>query len=242
LAHLLLLKLYLPSRYSYPTIRFVMAIAAGIVVFIWLHKARAWLHQNQSLDWSLKQTFLVGFCGLLLFISIVVPAIPVTFISQENWKVSQAPQLHQFLAAQPKDTLVASLAQEADNIPAFANRSTLVGEEFAMAYHPKYYALIEQRVTDLVHAQYNTDLTAAKQVIQTYKIDYFLIESTAFEPLYLLSRKWFMHSSFTPTVWEAIASLQQGNIPALAQLSSECTVFTHNTFTLLDANCILKQS
>lgn len=242
-AHLLLLKLYFPSRYTYPTIRFVMAIAAGIVVFIWLQHAKDWLSQKSQTKtaWKLKESFLVGVVVLAMLISIVVPAIPFVFLSLENWKVGSAAPLYEFLSAQPKDTLVASLAQEADNIPAFSSRSTLVGEEFAMAYHPKYFAPMKQRAIDLIQAHYSPNLTGVKTVIQTYGIDYFLIESTAFEPNYLSSRKWFMHSSFTPAVREAIASLQQGAMPALAKVT-DCTALTVNSLILLDATCILEKS
>ncbi|NJN88183.1 MAG: hypothetical protein HC881_20175 [Leptolyngbyaceae cyanobacterium SL_7_1] len=209
-----------------------------------MHQATAWLKhkQQQQMPWTVKQMLWAGVYGVCLLISIIVPAIPLAFISLENWKGSAAPQVHEFLAAQPTATLVASLAQEADNIPAFAERSTLVGEEFALAYHPKYYAVMEQRATELIEAQYSADLAAAKAMIQQYGIDYFLIESTAFDPTYLLSRKWFMHSSFTPTVMEAIARLQQGTIPALAQLSPDCTALAVDTFRLLNADCILEQS
>ena len=66
--------------------------------------------------------------------------------------------LVKYLAEQPKDMLVASLSEEANNIPAFAQRSILVGREFAMAYHPIYFRQIKRRAVDLLQAQYSPDL------------------------------------------------------------------------------------
>jgi len=64
---------------------------------------------------------------LLLLYPALTNNFPVT-----NYVVGKAPELYEFLAEQPSDIRVASLALEANNIPTFAKRSILVGSEYAL--------------------------------------------------------------------------------------------------------------
>ncbi|BAU62700.1 hypothetical protein STA3757_00510 [Stanieria sp. NIES-3757] len=237
LAHLLLPKLHLPSRYTYHSLRIVMAIASGIVLTVWLDRWKQLLRKNHK--------FLTILVKLSLVIIIIFPAIPPVFIGWfQNWQVGTAPEIYQFLAEQPPNTLVASLTRETNNIPAFSLRSVLVGREFALAYHTKYYQQFKRRAIDLIEAQYSPNSLKIKQVIQKYGIDYWLLENTSFQPNYLLQHDWLNYSSFHNSVNHANTNLKRGEVPALAQFikDSKCISVTTQNLTLLNAECILKQS
>jgi hypothetical protein len=241
LAHLLLPQLHLPSRYTHHSIRFVMPIAAGIVLLVLLESGWRWLCKKRltKARFTRKETFLLGLVGLFAAIVIIVPAIPsgVLFLFQ-TWVVGKAPAVYEFLSKQPKDTLVASIAPEADNIPAFSQRSILASREFALAYHPAYYDRIQQRTIDIIRAQYSSNLSVTKSIIQKYGIDFFLIERNAFELDYLLKQEWLIRSSFRDIVFETINQLERGERSTLAKLSDRCATVSTEKLILLEAVCI----
>ncbi|MBF2021674.1 MAG: hypothetical protein IGR93_16645 [Hydrococcus sp. C42_A2020_068] len=243
LAHLLLPKLHLPSRYTHHSIRFVMPIAAGIVLLVLLESGWRWLSKKRltKAKFTRKESFLLGLVALFATIVIIVPAIPsgVLFLFQ-TWIVGDAPAVYEFLSKQPKNILVASIAQEADNIPAFSQRSLLASREFALAYHPAYYNRIQQRTIDTIRAQYSSDLSVTKSIIQKYSIDFLLIERNSFQPDYLLKQEWLTRSSFRDSVFATINRLEKGEIPALEKLSDRCSVVSTEKFILLEAACITK--
>jgi hypothetical protein len=242
LAHLLLPKLYYPNRYTYHSLRFVMAIAAGIVLFSLLQSGRRWLinkRQSQT-KFSVKEFFITGLAGLFIAATVLIPAAPPLVFLLESWQVGHYPALYQFLAAQPKNILVASLDQEADNIPAFAERSVLVSGEFAFAFHVNYYTEMKQRAAATLRAQYSPELADVRQFIQKYDIDFWLVNKNFLQPDYLLSQVWLVNSSFQEQVFETVDRLQQAETPALAGLLNKCSVLTTETLVLLKADCLKK--
>jgi uncharacterized membrane protein YidH (DUF202 family) len=243
LAYIFLPKLHLPSRYTHHSIRFVMPIAAGIVLLVLLESGWRWLvkKRQSKTKFTRQESWLLNLIGLLAAIVIIVPAIPsgVLYLWQ-TWVVGDAPAIYQFLSEQPKDILVASIAPDADNIPAFSRRSILSAREFALAYHPNYYEQIQQRTIDTIRAQYSTDLSITKEVIQKYGIDFFLIERQSFQVNYLLELEWLSRSSFSNIVFETIAKLKEGEIPALAKWRDRCTVVASKKSMLIEADCLTK--
>ncbi|MEA5468298.1 hypothetical protein, partial [Spirulina sp. 06S082] len=148
LAHLLLFRLYYPSRYTYHSWRFVLSIAAGIVLAALIEKGWNWWQQHRGRGFLPK--IALGCSGLLAGVFIGVPLIPPLIIAFQGWVVGETPLLYTYLAQQPPQTIVASLAPEADNIPAFAHRTTWVGREFALPHHPQYYETIADRISQLL--------------------------------------------------------------------------------------------
>ncbi|HEY9638845.1 MAG TPA: hypothetical protein V6C57_00085, partial [Coleofasciculaceae cyanobacterium] len=153
-AHLLLFKLYLPSRYTEYTLRFTLVFATAIVLVVLLHAAWHWLHQQtppkryqQFLVWTLTLTVAAG---LLLYPSVDGQAI-------KSYWVGEHPKLYQFFARQPKDIRIASVARDVDNIPTFAQRSLWVGREYALPYQVGYANQFRQRVIDTLQAQYSLE-------------------------------------------------------------------------------------
>ncbi|NEQ43781.1 MAG: hypothetical protein F6K00_09580 [Leptolyngbya sp. SIOISBB] len=139
LAHLLLFELHLPSRYSSHSIRTILGVACGVSWVIILddishvissirqrqrRQSTAQLIHQASL---LKQTVFIGLSGLLIIFMVIYPT---TFFERfprvGYYDFSDNAKLYEYFAAQPKDTMVASLSDQAGNIPMFSGRSVLV--------------------------------------------------------------------------------------------------------------------
>ncbi|MGB5715096.1 MAG: hypothetical protein WBM44_29770 [Waterburya sp.] len=241
MAHLLLPRLHLPSRYTYHTLRFVLAISSAIVLTVIIDLIRNQLKRKLKYKIPLNLSEKVKLTTITLFgiIMIVVPALPHIFLNgYQGWKVGEDKEIYQYLAQQPKDILVASLSKQANNIPAFSQRSILVGGEFAMAYHPAYHNQIKQRTVALLQAQYSSDLVVLKSFIQQYNIDYFLLDETAFSSEYFSRKKWLINSSWRDETQQTIKQLKSGITPALTRFIQPCTAISTEDLILVDAACI----
>lgn len=253
LAHLLFPQLYLPSRYSFYSLRVVMATAAGITVFlvirtVWCLKPVGPqspppvgdFELNKSISKSLIYGGLRGQKGpLALFLAAVIalPAVPPLFLPVQGWVTGHSPNLYHFLAQQPKDALVASLTLEADNLPALTQRSVLVSRELALAYHPAFYDVMQQRIADLLRAQYGS-LAELQQVIRQYGVDVWVVDQQFADPDYLLQQDWLIHSSVQSVVLEQVERLKAGFTPALTQAIGSCTALSEHQLIVLKAICI----
>ncbi|MBD2093715.1 hypothetical protein H6F90_00905 [Trichocoleus sp. FACHB-591] len=232
LAHLLLFKLQLPSRYTHHSFRVITAIATGIVLITLFDALWRWATQSQSAP---KQYLAIGIIVLVSAALLLYPSYDQRF-PDTKYKEGQAPALYQFLQKTPKASLVASLSEEANFVPYFGQRPVLAGREYALPFHQRYYSQFRQRVTDLLQAQYSPNQEAVEQFIQQYGINFWLLDQEAFTPHYLASNRWFQQ--FQPAAREAQTRLEQGITPAIAQTVPRCTVFSAERLILLDAACI----
>lgn len=295
-AHILLYKLYAPSRYTVHSLRFVLALAAGIVLTLVLDGVFRACEQRTKISRKLLGFSFVIYALLLtvywlifsypggkknLVIRLALGAVVTLILLLLDWvfhpsqqgvkpyagrqflalaltvllgaalvlvspgsvsyKVGRFPTLYEFFQDQPKDALIASLEEEADNLPIYSHRSTLVGNEYAIPFHVGYYRQIHQRATDLIRAQYSQDLVESKNFIQKYGVDFWLLDRAAFTSEYLAqdnSRNLWLRQ-FSPTK-EALDRLEQGKIPALADFMKRCSVFESENLVVLQAKCITK--
>ena len=244
LAHLFLPVLHLPSRFTYHSLRLILGITTAIVLTIILDTLKIWLDKKLHLSKSLKLLDKIKLALIIIASTtiVVVPAIPFIFTSFQNWKVGTNPEIYQYLARQPKDVLVASLSEDANNIPAFSQRSILVGGEFAFAYHPTYYHRVRQRTVDLLQAQYSPDPEVLTSFIRKYGIDYIVLDKTAFTPEYLLEKDWLINSSWRDETELAIAQIETKSTSAIAKLILDCSVVSTDNSYLIDTTCILSPS
>jgi len=230
-AHLLLFRLHFPGRYPYHSLRVVLPLAAGIALVLGLETILRSLTQG---GFGRARLIRLGLSGLLAALLLLGPLFLT--IQNQGQIVGDVPRLYEFLRRQPPDTLVASVAEEVNNLPSFAARPILVGREYALPYHTRYYAEIRQRTLDLIAAQYSPDLETVKRFIQTYGVDFILLDAAAFTPDYVADHEWMQQ--FQPITTTAERQLQQGQIPALAELVESCTVLQTKDLMLLKAQCI----
>ncbi len=261
-AHLLLFRLHHPSRYSQHSLRIIMALAGGIAFTLIIDFVREKFHlfnhssktkpveKNQTILSSYRKLIthpikflfpvprsLFPYLYIVLTFLLLYPALTNNF-PVTNYVVGKAPQLYEFLAKQPSDIRVASLALEANNIPTFAKRSILVGSEYALPYHQGYYAEIKQRANDLIQAQYSPNLEEVKKFIQKYEIDFWLLDSQALTLEYVRKNHRLQQLNNNAATLVR-AQMENGIIPSLLNVPESCRILDIQDLLLLDAKCIL---
>ena len=233
-AHLFLFKLHLPNRYTEHSLRILVALAAALALTILLDTG---LRVAQTKG---KPLLGVGFTGGLAAILLVYPSLlqandypfPI-----RRYTVGDVPELYEFLQQQPKDTLIASLAEEANSLPTFAQRSILVGGEgYALPYHLDYYQEIYQRTVDLIEAHYSLDEGMVQDFIRRYGVDLWLVERGAFTPEYVMGNRWIQEYESAAT--RARLSLEGGGVPVLVERMERCRVFEGKGLVVLSADCL----
>ena len=228
LSHVFLFKLFLPSRYTIHSLRIVIALAAGLVLILIVD---GFFKTFKSLIFlPIIVTVILGF--FLLF----YPNLFWRHFPRTGSIIGSQPELYDFFLKQPKDIIIASLAQEASNIPTFSYRSVLVASEQALPYHVGYYKQIRQRANDLIEAQYSPDIKLVKDFITKYNISFFLIEKNAFQTEYLEKNFWF--KQWKPVAEKVKTQLNQGNVPVIEKIVPACTSFENQEFIVISGKCI----
>lgn len=246
LAHLLLFELHLPSRYTSHTFRIVLAVAAGITWAIALHSllfnGQSWyrqLHRQSRIRFVAAPVQLLPALVSALFLIAVLfyyPLLIGNFPKVGYKDFAPSHRLYEFLAAQPKDTLIASLSDEANNIPTFTGRSVWVAREYGLAYHKGYYDRFRQRSETLIEAQHTDNPAVLANFIYTSGIDLWLVDRAAFQADYLLNHRW--RRQFAAASQTAATQLQRGEVPILQRALDRCTVFSGQPWVVAEARCI----
>ena len=233
-AHLLLFKLHLPSRYTGHSFRVVIAIATAISFILILDFILNWV-QGKLLFTQLVASIAVA----IIIISLLGYSSFVKNFPKTSYKLGKFPELYHFLQQQPHNTLVASVAEEVNNLPSFSRRSILVGREYAIPYHLGYYYQFRQRMLDLVRAQYSPELTEVKEFIEKYNITLILLESGALTPNYLIKERWIRELQ---TAKEALDNMKKGKVPILTSFLESCQAFETQGLIVIQADCIVEIS
>lgn len=223
LAHAMLFKLHLPSRYTQHSLRIVMALAAAIVLTALIDALH---HQGQR--W-----FAIVIVALLL----VGYPFTLTNFPRTSYVIGKMPALYEFIAQQPKTAVIASLAEEANNLPVFARRSVLVGSEYAIPYHLGYYRRFRQRVLDLITAEYSPNLQRMQTTIANYGITLWIVDRANFTPEALAQNSWLRQ--YQPAYGEALRQLQQNQVPAIVRHIPRCSVMETGSLVVLNAACLV---
>jgi hypothetical protein len=242
IAHAVLFRLHLPNRYTKHSFRIVIAIAGAIALVVIIDAILQWashrFHAARS-PRSNRQLAAIATSLVLLAIVFSYPWLLRRFPAPD-YVVAEPTEIFEFFAAQPSDILVASLSDQANNIPSMSQRSILASSEIANPYHLGYYRQIWARQLDLMRAQYTPDLNEIQALIQTYGIDYFLVDANAFTPDYIEGDRWLRETQ--PIAAAAMARLAQGIKPALQQLMQPCSVLKAENKIIVDAACISRTS
>lgn len=235
IAHAVLLTLHLPARYTVHSFRILMALAAGITLTL---ISRKLLHRVSENGEKRKQRsrWKLGLASLFLVLVGTFPFLTVNFATKALIQGKES-GLYQFMAAQPRDILVASISSEADNIPTFSQRSVLVNRENAIPFHHGFYDEFSQRAHDVLEAQYTKRFKTLKTVIQNYDVDFWLIDDDAFESSYL-EKHWVQQ--YQPTFRQARRQLLQDSRSTLEKIGSKCIAFKGDRVTVIDAKCIVQ--
>jgi hypothetical protein len=241
-AHLVLFKLYWPSRYPYHAFPFLFSISAGIVITLALSRLRRGLREGQVFALSLWRQGLVLFATCTVVLLLTLPFVPSIALGFQGWIQGNTPEVYRFLAQQPKTVMTAGLGEETSNIPSFALRSVLFSREVAIPFHLGHYGKMRDRIVKVLDAQYSADAKALESAIRDYEIDYWLVDRAAFTPRYLSKKgnDWLLQ--FQPQVDQARRLIDSGTIPAIVPMMKSCAAVKTKEMTLLDAACMLRSA
>ncbi|MBL1178995.1 hypothetical protein [Pantanalinema sp. GBBB05] len=249
LAHLLLFTLHHPSRYVQHSYRIGMALAGGIALTILLDALCRWAIAK-TIPYrrvvALTVAIVIGTFMLLFPVSDplgrAIPSLKWLFAGNliPGFVTGGKEELYEFFAEQPKDSVIASVAQEANNLPTFSRRSVLVAREYAIPYHVGYYNEFKERVSALIQAQYSPNPRDVRRFIEKYDVDFWLLDKRAFELNYVSPKFWIWQ--YQPTAQAARDSLKQGTVPFIAQMAEPCTAFKQDGLTVLKATCLVEKA
>ncbi|MEB3278838.1 MAG: hypothetical protein VKK42_07920 [Lyngbya sp.] len=235
-AHLMLFKLHLPSRYTSYTFRMCLALAAGITLCILLDRVLTFASLSPRYQWKqITALSLTIFLGL----GIILGSCFWGKFPKTSYVVGKEPEIYRFFSQQPKDTLIASISKVANNIPSFSQRSVWVAWEYAIPYHLGYYHQIQQRATELIKAQYSSNLSLLQNLIQTHGFDFIILDQTAFTREYLLENRW-LRQWYHSLSKDILADFDQGKTPAILQTVSQCSSLQTKNIIILNADCLLQ--
>jgi hypothetical protein len=243
IAHLLLFKLYFPNRYTGRFLLLLFVLLAAIALIIFIDGLLRWhlallTTPGKPAHRPLRPLLTILSGGLAIGLAAILVLYPLTYNTYPSTSLQrgEVPEIYEYFVTQPKDSVIASLAAEANNIPSFAGRTVLVSPEIALPYHLTYYREIEQRAKDLIAAQFTTDPDILRSFIQRYGITHWLIAPNDMDMAALKHNRWVLQ--YQPQADQALVTLASGQVPVLAKLADRCETLNVNGYSVLDAQCI----
>ena len=230
-AHLLLFRLYLPNRYTQSVMRIVLVLLGSVVLLALVDAALRWARKRPALH-GVAALGVTALLALIVAYPLLLPAFPTG-----GYVEGTAPGLYKFFARQPPHIRVASLADEANNLPLLCRRSNIIGEECAVPFHLRYYLPLRDRGLQLARAQYSADLTVLQQCVRDQQIDFWLLDRKAFSKKYWHKSRLLRQLRLSAPD-EALGEAK-GAKPLLAQPPPGTIAYQDSRFILLDAHRLL---
>ncbi len=189
IAHLLLFKLHLPSRYTIYTLplAFMLAIGASTGPFLLATKG-IWIRVKAGEFWGRFQSRKLALLLLALILTVYAWAqghVIVNMDTQVAVLDRSQRQMLAFLQELPKDTLVAAHPLDADNVPLVSRRKVLANQELSLPYQMGYYRKIRQRILDFFEAYYAGDWGEIEEFVSKYRIGALVVNKEHFTPSFL---------------------------------------------------------
>jgi hypothetical protein len=230
ISHALLFRLYLPSRYTQHTGRVLLALAAAVAIMALVDFLLRWSESRGASQ--LACLFGSGLAALVLLWTVCLPLF-LSHFPRANYITGNAPNLYRFFAAQAPTIRIASIADEANNLPAFCRRSIIFGVETAVPFHPGYYLPLRQRGLAIASAQYSPDLSVVQRCIREQHIDFWLLDRGAFTPEHL------RYNRVLRQLRLKIPDSSSASSPFLQHPPPRCVVFADPHFVVVDARAVL---
>lgn len=181
LAHLLLFRLHLPSRYTMYTLplAFLITIGATTPPFLRALKERCQglLSKIQSIPrpmrWALLALALASY-------SLVQGHLIVTRDTQVATVDKLEREMLAFLETLPKSALVAGHPMDMDDVPLLAKKKVLANRELSLPYHTGYYSKVKERLLDLFRAYYASSWEEVEAFVTKYGITALVVNKEHF--------------------------------------------------------------
>lgn len=164
-AKMLLLKLFIPSRYLEYTTLLVYTLLIGLCLTPLLGK-------------------LGRRSGILLFAACILLA-GVRLHNEALQDYSGDAAMYTAVRSTPKGALFAGHPHTMDNVLAFGHRKVFSSYELTHPWSHGLWKKLKPRLNDLFAAYYAQDLDTVRGFVQKYKIDYFVVDERQFSRDYL---------------------------------------------------------
>ncbi len=228
-AHLFLFKLHLPARYSGMVLNFAIPFLAAIA-FSTLWDVLLSVRKTQRNPATTALFVALCLASLLL---IVYPHLTPKF-ARRSYSRARPAELFEFLKAQPRQTVIATIEPCGDFIPTFAHRSILVSAEHAIPYHLGYYRVIRERGRDLLAAITTSKTDVLGGFIERHHVDLFVIARKTLTPATFRKYRWFSDIAKAD-------ALEWPRVPLLSSLADSSKVWEDNELLVVDAHAILEK-
>jgi hypothetical protein len=229
ISHALLFRLYLPSRYTQHPFRVIFTlVAAGVIAAL----ADGFIRFARKLAKDGRPVTAVTIAGLAIVL-VSAAASWTLFLSKfprAGYVIGAQDNLYRFFAEQPRTIRIASLAEEANNLPTFSRRSIVIGVETAVPFHPRYYIPLRQRGVELVQAQYSGDLAVVQRCLREQQISFWLLDRSAF------TRAYVQNNRLRRQVGQPVPALGSA---WMEHPPPQCVAFQDKRFVVLDARAML---
>jgi len=231
-AHVLLFSLHQPNRYVRFTFRMLLALAAGVVLVALFD---ALVRRLRTAFPGARGLGPVTFASVAAMVC-AAPLIQGGLPKGNNFEVSAEIGMHRFFRAQPVDTVVAGICDEADNVPVFAGRSTVAGRKFATPYHRGYHRAFRERADALIEAHFTPDPAVLMAFLMKYRVRYWLVRQGDLEPGVFQSNRWLRDRDMQESVGPSRTRVSEGQRPVLAGAPPDAVVFRSAQFQVIDCN------
>jgi hypothetical protein len=223
LAHLVLFRLYLPSRFVQWSLPLVLAVAAGLAL-------------GMLVDELARRSLPRAPHALAAALAILVAAGLALYPARYNglFVADDHPAVTQYLRAQPKDIMVAGVPTDADSVPAFAARRVLVAREYSLPYHVGYYDELSRRTSDLIEIYYSDSEGRVAEFASRYGVDFFLVNRYAFRKG-RIGEVWV--TPYEPYTSAVAEKLDRARSFVLLELARRCAVVDDGDVAVVPASC-----
>jgi len=181
IAHLLLFRLHLPSRYTMYTLplAFLITIGATTPPFLRALKERCQgpLSKLQSIPRPMKWALVASTLALY---SLVQGHLIVTRDTQVATVDKLEREMLAFLETLPKSALVAGHPMDMNDVPLLAKRKVLANQELSLPYHTGYYSKVKERLLDLFRAYYASSWEEVEAFVTKYGITALVVNKEHF--------------------------------------------------------------
>lgn len=188
LAHLLLFRLHLPSRYTLYTLPLALMLTIGASIGPFLEATRGtWTRLGEYIPASIRGRW-ARWIILAALAAIYAWAQGHLIVKVDPHVVaieSSELQMLSFLESLPKDALIAGHPMDMNNVPLVARRKVLANQELSLPYHMGYYNKIRDRLFDLFQTYYATDWDVVEQFVRRHRIQAMVVNRDHFKQDFL---------------------------------------------------------
>jgi hypothetical protein len=228
LAHLLLFRLYLPSRYVMWSVPLVFAVAAGLALASLCRALARYLEPNRA-----------GLLGALLVLALGLGLALYPAYYNGNFWSDPHPAVSAFLRSLPSDVRVAGASVDVDAVPAFAQRTVFASRWHTDPYHLGYYRELQRRLYALIDAYYATSAADLRAFLDREGIDVLLVNRGAFSPdTYRYAWRGNLFGRWEPYLSRAQSYVETGGPFVLVDLVRRCSVGLDGDVAILLTSCI----